>query len=503
MDGETDDGRRRFGWLAAAFCVALTAPRLLAHELWRDEAWLWLVVTDSDSLGELIESLARSGQGYLFPLLCYQAKAISPSALTMQGLHLALAAAGAFAVARWAPFDRAERALFVLGYMPFYEYAVLSRHYALGGLLLWLACAAARARWPPWILGAALALLCQTTVYGFILATAVAGGWLADRWLRRAELAPPQRQEVAAGAAIFAAGAVAGLVQLIPAPGTSFATGWRFGWHPAILERVLQMPWRAFVPLPRPELHFWNTNVLDAWPTVQAAGGILLLAGAVACLRRRRPALLALLLGAAGFAAFGYVKFVGALRHDGHWWLLLAAALWLAGGLERAADGRRTWAGRAFLALLVVQVVAGVYASWMDLRHPFSNAGAAARLLRAQGLDRLPLLGYREPPAASVSLALGQPLFAPSRGVYTRYPDWGPEQRELSLAELRCAARAFAGREGGDVVLVLNRELPPWDEVEPAGAAVGAIQLSEDYHLYRLHHERLTASATAAACPRP
>jgi hypothetical protein len=330
---------------------------------------------------------------------------------------------------------------------------------------------------------------------------AVAVGWLADRWLRRSELPPIAGREAAAGALIFALGAIAGVVQLMPAPGTSFAVGWRFGWQPAILERVLQMPWRAFVPLPRPELHFWNSNVLDAWPTLQAAGGGVLLAVVAAYLWRRGPARAAWLLGAAGFATFGYVKFVGALRHDGHWWLLLAAALWLGGGLDRAADGRRTWVGRAFVALLALHVTAGIFASWMDLRHPFSNAEATAQLLQGQGLDALPLLGYREPPAASVSLALGQPLFAPSRGVYARFPDWGPEQRELTLEELRCAARAFSERADGDVVLVLNREVPPWREVQQVGAAVGAIQPSEDYHLYRLRHKQLPASASAAACP--
>ena len=36
-------------WLVlnAAACVLLTVPRLFLHELWRDEAWLWVVVVNS------------------------------------------------------------------------------------------------------------------------------------------------------------------------------------------------------------------------------------------------------------------------------------------------------------------------------------------------------------------------------------------------------------------------------------------------------------------------
>jgi hypothetical protein len=44
MSEESRTERLRFAWLVAAACVLLTVPRLLLHELWRDEAWLWLVV---------------------------------------------------------------------------------------------------------------------------------------------------------------------------------------------------------------------------------------------------------------------------------------------------------------------------------------------------------------------------------------------------------------------------------------------------------------------------
>ncbi|HEY8020744.1 MAG TPA: hypothetical protein VIH93_06570, partial [Thermoanaerobaculia bacterium] len=409
--------RRRFAGLVTAAFLLLTVPRLLLHELWRDEAWLWLVVTGSRSLHELFAPLSRSGEGYLFPLLCYLARQVSTSPRALQLVHLVLAGAAAFVFARWAPLERRERALFVLGYFPFYEYAVISRHYAAGALLVWLACRAARSARPALALGAALGLLCQTSVYGYILAIALAAGWLLDRRLRRGEVAPLARGDAAAGLALALAGAVAGLLQLIPRSGTSFAPWWRFGWDAAQAGKVLRMPWNAFVPLPRPEIHFWNTNLLDAWPGLQIVLGVLTLALAAALLWRRKVALATFGLGAAGLLAFGYVKLAGELRHQGHFWLLFAAGVWMAGGPAggpASEDGRRSWRARVFLLLLLVQVGAGAYASWMDLRHPFSNGAATAELIRREGLDRYPLLGYREPPAATVALALGRPLYFPS-----------------------------------------------------------------------------------------
>jgi len=446
-------------WLLTTAFALLTLPRLWSHELWRDEIWVWQVATESHSLRELFATLARNGHGYLFPLLCYAARHISASPQAMQVLHLAIASAAVFVFVRWAPFERRECVLFVAGYFPFYEYAVISRDYVAGLLLLWIACAAFRSG-RMILFGVAIALLCQSTVYAYILALALA--WLLV--VRRA----------VAGAAIAIAGGILGLIQLIPAPGTTFAAGWRFGWSAAEAGRVLAIPWRVFVPLPRFTLHFWNSNLLNPWPALMTILGVIALALAMIVLRRSPAALIAFAAGAIGLLAFSYIKYPGVLRHHGHLWLLFVAALWI-GGIRF----------RGFSVLLVIHCFVALFASWMDLRHPFSNGAATAELIRARHLDSYPLFGHREPPAAPVAFALEKPLFAPSRGVFAMHPDYGPGERELSPEEVRRAARAFAQREKRDVILVMDYQLS-WEELEPMGAVTGAIHPSEDYWLYRL-----------------
>ena len=262
---------------------------------------------------------------------------------------------------------------------------------------------------------------------------------------------------------------------------------------------ALTMPWRAFVPLPRPELHFWNTNLLDPFPALQSTAGLLMLVLVAAFLWRRPVALGTFGIGAVGLLIFGYSKYLGVLRHHGHWWLLFTAAPWLSGGLDGQRD-RRSWRARIFLALLVLHASAAMFASWMDLLHPFSNGAATAALIRHEGLDRHPLLGYREPLTATVALALGRSVYFPSRGVFTTHPSWGPEQRELTEGELRCAARELTRRKARDIVLIMNQELPPWDELASIDARRGAIESSEDYYLYWLRHDRLGRTVEAAHC---
>src|SRR6185503_17442905 len=126
-------------------------------------------------------------------------------------------------------------------------------------------------------------------VYGFVLAMALAAGWSYDRWWRRSEVQPIAWREIAAGLALLAGGAIAGIVQMAPPPETRIP-GWRFAWEPIAAIRPAMMGWRALVPVPRLDLHFWNSNVLDPWPALEVAAGVLMLLLGLALLWRSRVA---------------------------------------------------------------------------------------------------------------------------------------------------------------------------------------------------------------------
>jgi hypothetical protein len=493
-------GERRFALVLAASFAAVTVPRLWAHELWRDEALTWLIVSEAGSLSALLEQLERGGEGYLWSLLCYAVRRFVASPRALQLLHLAIATIGVFVFVRWAPLVRWQRALFALGYFPFYEYAVISRHYAITVLLVWIACAAVGTRRPALACGAALCLLFQTSPYGYIVACALIVGWVVDRWQRNDELPALSRSEMAIGLTLAIVGAVAGLMQLVPRPGTTFAPEWTFGWDATKAKLALEVPWRAVVPVPKPMRSFWSSNLLDTWPWAQRAAGAALIVGALVFLRRSRPALATFAVGAAGLLAFTYVKFSGALRHQGHLWVLFFAALWLAGGLG-PLGGRRRWRSAVLLVLLLVHAAAGAFASLVDLRYPFSNGPAMAAQMRALPLDELVLFGYREPPVSSVALPLGRPFYAPSRGVFATHPEWRPGEHDLAERTVRCSARALAVRAGRDVLVLTSRRPFTWPELVAVASTQGAILNSEDYYAYRLPRDALAATAASAACP--
>ncbi len=494
-----DRSPSRFALVLTAAFIALTVPRLLLHELWRDEAWQWLVVLESRSFGDLFAGLSGGGGvGYGFPMLAYLVAQVSESPRAYQFLHLAVASAAVFVFARYAPFGRRERLLFVLGYLPFYEYVVISRSYAMGVLQLWLVCLAVAGRWRPVLLGVTLGLLVQPTFYSLLLGIAIAGAWVIERWKDRRAASPMRWADGAWVVGLTLVGVVAAFFQFKAKPGISM-NPWFLHWDTAHAIDTLRTAWSGFVPVPRVGRNFWNTNLLDPWPVLEAVAGLLVLVAGAAFLRRRTVALVSFVFGAAGLLTFAYVQFPGSVRHHGHLWLLFVAALWMGGGQTMLGD-RQSWRSRVLLLLLLVHAGASAFASAMDLGFRFSNGEATAALIRSTGLSRHPLLGHREVPAATISLYLGQPLYAPSRKIFVTHPDWGLEQRELTPREVRCAARDLATREGRDIVMVMNWQLPAWDELDPAGSVTGAIERTEDYWLYWLRHARLETTGDAAAC---
>jgi hypothetical protein len=90
----------------------------------------------------------------------------------MKLVHLCIASATAYTVARYSPFTRVQKTLVISGYFLFFEYATVSRGFALGILLVFIFCAAFQSgpRKNYLLLVLILALLYQTTIYGVMIA---------------------------------------------------------------------------------------------------------------------------------------------------------------------------------------------------------------------------------------------------------------------------------------------------------------------------------------------
>jgi hypothetical protein len=454
---------RRWLFLLLVVYGAALALLLAHHEMWRDELQGWLLARDSGNLGQLWHNTRYEGHPLLWHLILFPLAHLTASPVAMQVVHWGVAVGVAALVLFAAPFQVWVRALIVFGYFPLYEYGAISRNYGLTVLGLWLACAVLARHGPPLAAAGGAALAANASPMGIVLAPAVA----AAAW---ASAAPGRARSLAVGVIVVAAGV--GALQCLPPADYEHAREWFFRWEPLRAAYVARGFAAALLPLPRAELHFWNTSAL--FPPVTpgqslspgvGVGGVVLVAAFLAVafgVRRSRAALSAWLLGVAALLGFAYVKFPGTTRHWGFVWVLLVGVVWLGVGGGEVRSRR----GTLLLAPAIVAGVAGsLVAGWWEWRAPFSGAKCAASQLRLQGLGTLPLVGGVDWASSGVAAYLpGGRLYYPASRAEGSFIVWNmtrTRQESLSISSIVGEAR---GRDRGNgIVLLLNEQLPAGD----------------------------------------
>jgi len=142
-----------------------------------DELNTWNVVRDSTGLRALFANMHLEVHPALWYLLLYPLTRLTSDPRSMQVLHLLIASASAAVVVWAAPFRLWQSALIIFGYFFVYEFAVISRGYALGLLAALASCVVyCRPRPSPILLAVLLAIVANTSFYGLILGTALALG---------------------------------------------------------------------------------------------------------------------------------------------------------------------------------------------------------------------------------------------------------------------------------------------------------------------------------------
>ena len=485
--------------LWTALFAGLSLFRIFFHEMWRDEMNIWVAAMDSSSLADLTQNLRYGGHGLLWPVSVYLVAQLAPHPPAMQCLHVAIATAGVWFLFRFSPFSCWATLLFGFSYYLCFEYAVISRHYVweVLCLLATLACLTGRRpRYAPAALG--LALLMQTTVYGLILAVAMIAAWCVALWRTSSLRDTGIRDRIVLGLAtvLLMVSLATAVVWLRPPADSGFLTPWYWTFDIGRAVSTIGTLWRAFVPVPTPGLHFWNSNMLDSFPLLACILGLVIAALAFQQFRSSPKALTCWTVGAGGLLLFTYVKYLGCQRHHGHLFLAFLAASWLMAAdrnrRARADGGPAQGVGRScgwIYAVLIVQLLVGVYASIMDLAHPFSASQAAAAYIRDNRLDGSLIVADYDYAAVPVVGRLDRPR------VY--YPRSERTQRLVIWDELR--TRTFTQQDFMHAVVALRRRstvpvlvltsypltyVPAF--LEPAAHFEAGIVEDEGYDLYHL-----------------
>ena len=247
---------------AAFFAVALLG--MMNHELWRDEHQAWLVARDANTLPQLLENMKYEGNPALWHFFLFWITRLTHDPMYMQAFHLLLATGFVFVFNRYSPFSNLHKILFSFGYFALYEYAVISRSYSLGILLIFIICALYKNRTAHYILiGFILALLANVTIYAVVIGCGLAAVLLLDYFLYQ-EKNKRRSINLATGMIIFAAGLLFSLYQILPEKDNSFPAAYPDGLFD--FSRWWQAASKLFTTyfyIPKPEENFWNTTLFS------------------------------------------------------------------------------------------------------------------------------------------------------------------------------------------------------------------------------------------------
>lgn len=567
-----DDGRFALG-LTLAWLGIVGAIALGWHEPWRDEAQAWMLARDSATLAALAHNARYEGHPLLWHLVLFAAARLSRSNLVLPLVHLLVAGTTAYVVARWAPFTRRLRTVLVFGYFLAYEYAVVARSYALGAALLVVTCALLsgaasserEARRRGWIIAATLGLLPFANAFALVLAIVLAVVLLVEAVLGRrpieatrtgwsrplpwlAALPPRVALRAAVGiAAVVTASAVAATRQIVPPSDASFTVGHDVAPGRSPLRHLIVGSWgvhAAYAPVPDLAAadFTWQSNLIAGTlaradlpigprALVHSTATGLLLLGAALMFRRARVRA-ALLLWLVGTGAYAYVLggvFWGGVRHQGHLYLVLFAATWLAAATVRGGPPAHVIAAstpvadtpalgtaharpfRFFTVVAWLQLGCALILLVADAILPFSGARGAAAILRARGVASWPMVGARRDMLATLAAQLDRPIWFVEEGGARTFVAWGdvrarthPDAVAARYAEsrptvaLRVALERLAA-SNGQLLLILDTPLPPPTppsgiDVRLLGRARGMLVREESYWLYALCRGR---------CPSP
>ena len=410
----------------AAIFFALTMSAILHHEMWRDELHSWLIARDSESIPELIFNKRHEGHPALWYLCLYFISRISDNPSVMQFFHLLIATASIYLFLRFSPFTRLERFLFIFGYYPFFEYAVLTRNYAAGILCVIAFCVFFRRRDKnSIILSLLLFLMMQTSFHGMVLAVLMGLLLIFLRLCR-----PPEERnsrsyqwQTIISVVILIAGLALCLKTMIPPPDYGLYTREHTTYEAKRAVATLTIIWKSYIPIPYFYPNFWNSNFLNPYPNIEVILGVILFFYFLISFARRIPIFLVYISGTGIYLLFHYVKFHGYIRHHGHLFILLIICLWLSHytrerkfpfkPLDTLSVLCRKSLAVVLPLILAANLFAAIYSLRMDWELPFTASTAAIDYIKKEGLDRLPIAGDIDDAILAFTTYLERPIYYP------------------------------------------------------------------------------------------
>ena len=493
-----------YRWVVLCSYSLIISVGLIRHEPWRDETHAWLIVQLSHSVSELFHNIRYEGHPSLWFLLLYAIKGLGGSFATVQVVHGLIALATAYVLLTYAPFPNLTRLLLIGGYFFSYEYAVISRDYGIGVLLIFMMCVAFTRRHQfkgHLVFCLLMALLSQTNIFGLLVGGGLYGVTLLEVLVYRFNQLKTDWYHYAIGISIVSVGFGLALLAFSTPADTSYTFFTNGGWTFWNAQRCFEMFWNAYVPLPAEWLHFWNSNLLECIPVYKARTllRIALAAGIIGLVLvpqfRSRLALIGWVVICLLIEYILFAHYFGSLRHHGHLFISFLALLWVQPQLTDFRSDKPVLrigltpavTTRLWQAVLITQVITAGIAYAVDLAHPFSANQRVATYIQSQPVRHWFRAGDVDYAVEGIATYLpDHAMYYPASGQHGGFVQWNDKRHLINVTAVVDSVRLA---KQIPALIILNKLIPP-DKARLLNLSLlksftGSIREDEQYWLYR------------------
>lgn len=481
--------RKAIPYIIFALFAVFIAVGMMHHELWRDELEIY-------SRLAYTRNILMEGD---ISFICYYAVLklfllASSTEIMFQIAHFAFIGSALFLFLKYANISNLEKLLFSFGYFIVFDFGIISRYYGFMMLLIFLLILLMTKKERNYLLIVPLLLVLanhsiQSTILAAGFSLYLAGEFIVN--IRRKKQA--FNWNVLLSMAIFTAGwlAIAWFHFTITLKNSAYMGQGSFGAAPWLIN--FKSIWNAYVPIPNFDAGaaFWNTNIVNFTtmfpqqynpsalyngPTIFAIIiSFLIVLVASAKFSEKPLVLLVYLFNTAVYLIFLQVTRVYFVRYQGILFLIFVSCYWLykssAVSINSPALSFLSYKPVSMLkgmfqpllyCILVVQVVAGIFAYSMDYSCKFTMSQDAADYIVRHNLHKThTMVGYMDYSAQTIAAHTHTKVYFPQvqHFAYYQEPFNLSRKREIPIPEILSACLAFTEKENQQVLLILTSPL--------------------------------------------
>jgi hypothetical protein len=371
-------------WAVFLLYLVIAGFTLANHEMWADELHSWNIAKGSENFMDIFRNSRYEGHPPLWYIVLWTIAQFTHNLAVVQVIHLLIAAASVFLILFYSRFPTSTKLLLPFGYFLLFEYAIISRNYAMGILIACLigVILHRNIRYKIPLYYALVLLLTNTHLVGALLAAGIHVYFLLWQLEQRKK---PR---------LILIHVLAGMLVALPAlyfifpPADSLLNTQVAAGNSGLfrVKAFLQSPLRSMLPMPAWwKYNWWNTQFLVEAKEISAVIRLLSILIVVALpvlaffiFRNDRKSLG--LFFANLFFSFMIAMTVitlGTARYSGFIFIGFVMSLWMYCN-ERQLQARKKMAVNA---LLVIHVIAGTFAVIKEYQCPFSNSYRVGELV--------------------------------------------------------------------------------------------------------------------------